>query len=69
VDAESRKVYLTHKKSLVNASNDVPASYEGLKPGMQLEGFILSVKDKGVVVCFCNRVKVSPFLFSDVKLW
>ena len=49
---------LTKKKSLVTTTKMVPASYMDLKPDMQLEGFIIAVKDTGVAVAFCNDVRV-----------
>ena len=59
-DPRSKKVLLSNKKSLVNTTKDVPASFSDLKAGMQIEGYIIAVKDNGVAVGFCADVKVSP---------
>ena len=59
MDIPLKKVYLSRKKSLLSTSRVIPTSLTGLEPGMQLEGFIIAVKENGVAVAFCNNVKVS----------
>ncbi|KAK7110889.1 protein RRP5 homolog [Littorina saxatilis] len=56
-DPRTKKVLLSNKKSLVNTTKDVPASFSDLKAGMQIEGYIIAVKDNGVAVGFCADVK------------
>ncbi|KAL8623226.1 hypothetical protein ACOMHN_041918 [Nucella lapillus] len=56
VDVGLKKVFLTKKKSLVS-SKDVAVTYDGLTRGALIEGFVIIVKDNGVVVGFCNNVK------------
>ena len=59
MDVPLKKVYLSRKKSLLSTSRVIPTSLAGLEPGMQLEGFIIAVKENGVAVAFCNNIKVS----------
>lgn len=67
VNVEKKQVLLTNKRSLVNTTQLIPASYADLSPGQQLEGFIVSVNNKGVVVHFLNNVKV--WLFSSLSFY
>lgn len=56
VDIKKNNCLLSNKRSLVTSSLTLPSSYDGLSPGMELEGWIKSVKDGGVVVSFCSDV-------------
>ncbi|XP_059157358.1 protein RRP5 homolog [Physella acuta] len=57
IDKEKSKVFLTHKKSLLKSKLSILSEYTQLQPKMELEGFIVSVKEKVVIVSFYNNVK------------
>ncbi|KJE97854.1 hypothetical protein CAOG_007936 [Capsaspora owczarzaki ATCC 30864] len=56
VDTERRRVFLTHKKSLVKTSLPIVAAYTEAQPGLVTQGFITSVKPNGCVVTFFGKV-------------
>ncbi|KAL5021967.1 hypothetical protein ScPMuIL_001122 [Solemya velum] len=58
-DPSKNRLTLTLKKSLVNTELPLITEMEQMKPGMEAEGFIVNIKDKGVLVAFYNNVKVS----------
>uniref|UniRef100_A0A0B7BD75 S1 motif domain-containing protein n=1 Tax=Arion vulgaris TaxID=1028688 RepID=A0A0B7BD75_9EUPU len=57
VDYQKSKVMLTHKQSLVKHKYPVITDYSQLQFGMELEGYIVAVKENVVVVAFFNDVK------------
>ncbi|KAK3095914.1 hypothetical protein FSP39_020750 [Pinctada imbricata] len=57
VDKAKQKVKLTHKKSLVNSKYAPLTSMSQLEVGLEAEGFIADVKDKGCLVVFYNDMK------------
>lgn len=57
VDLEKSKVMLTLKKSLVKMKDPILTEYSQLRPYMELEGYIIVIKDTVVVVAFFNGVQ------------
>ncbi|KAG7486709.1 RRP5-like isoform X1 [Solea senegalensis] len=57
VDVESRKLYLTRKKALVESSLPLFLTYADARPGRMSHGFIVCIKDFGCIVRFYNNVK------------
>uniref|UniRef100_A0A1A8CQL2 Protein RRP5 homolog n=1 Tax=Nothobranchius kadleci TaxID=1051664 RepID=A0A1A8CQL2_NOTKA len=57
VDAESRQMFLTRKKMLVESSLPLFLSYSDARPGRVSHGYIVCIKDFGCVVRFYNNVK------------
>ncbi|XP_025095054.1 protein RRP5 homolog isoform X1 [Pomacea canaliculata] len=56
VDVEKKKILLSNKKSLVTTSQKIPTSYFDISRGDLLEGCVITIKNNGVVVSFCNDV-------------
>lgn len=67
-DPSKNRLTLTLKKSLVNTELPLITEMEQMKPGMEAEGFIVNIKDKGVLVAFYNNVKVSFGIMSFTNL-
>ncbi|XP_064601057.1 protein RRP5 homolog [Liolophura sinensis] len=57
IDLAKAKLFLTNKRSLVNSKLPVISSYDQMEPGMEAEGFIANIKDRGVLVVFYNKIK------------
>uniref|UniRef100_UPI0037E730AC protein RRP5 homolog n=1 Tax=Semicossyphus pulcher TaxID=241346 RepID=UPI0037E730AC len=57
VDAESKKLYLTRKKALVESSLPLFLSYSDARPGCVSHGYIVCIKDFGCIFRFYNNVK------------
>lgn len=57
VDADSKKMYLSRKKALIESSLPLFLSYADARPGRVSHGFIVCVKDFGCIVRFYNDVK------------
>ncbi|GFN83437.1 Rrp5-like protein [Plakobranchus ocellatus] len=57
VDLDKSKVMLTLKKSLVKLKGPILTDYNQLRPYMELEGYIIAVKETVVVVAFFNGVQ------------
>ncbi|XP_068581648.1 protein RRP5 homolog isoform X2 [Cebidichthys violaceus] len=57
VDAESKKLYLTRKKALVESSLPLFLSYADARPGRVSHSYIVCIKDFGCIVRFYNSVK------------
>ncbi|CAG5134879.1 unnamed protein product, partial [Candidula unifasciata] len=57
VDLTHSKVMLTHKQSLLKSKYPLVTDYSQLRPNMELEGYIVAVKDTVVIVSFFNDVK------------
>uniref|UniRef100_A0A1A7XIX3 Protein RRP5 homolog n=1 Tax=Iconisemion striatum TaxID=60296 RepID=A0A1A7XIX3_9TELE len=57
VDAESRRMFLTRKKTLVESSLPLFLSYSDARPGRVSHGYIVCIKDFGCIVRFYNNVK------------
>lgn len=49
---------LTHKKSLLKSKYPLLTDFSQLLPNMELEGYIVAVKDSLVIVSFFNDIKV-----------
>uniref|UniRef100_K3WWJ4 rRNA biogenesis protein RRP5 n=1 Tax=Globisporangium ultimum (strain ATCC 200006 / CBS 805.95 / DAOM BR144) TaxID=431595 RepID=K3WWJ4_GLOUD len=56
VDMESKKTYLTMKKTLLTSEIPVLASYEDATMGRVAQGYITKIAEYGVVVSFYNGV-------------
>lgn len=72
MDHQRSKVMLTHKKSLLKSKYPLLTDFSQLRPNMELEGYIVAVKDSLVIVSFFNDIKVClKKNSSDVKnnLW
>ena len=68
LDTEKNKVWLTHKKSLVRGNKyPVISQYSQLERNMELEGVIVAVKEKVVIVSFFGDVKVGEDLYKGSK--
>ena len=52
---------LTLKKSIVKMKGPILTDYSQLRPYMELEGYIIAVKETIVVVAFFNGVQVTIF--------
>ena len=59
VEPVKHKLVLTHKKSLVQCKEEPPTQYTDFSIGGQVQGFVVSIKDNGILVAFYNNVKVS----------
>ena len=57
VEPARQRVYLTHKKTLVDSSLPVLSSYDQAKPGGVHHGFIRSTYTSSCIVEFFNHVK------------
>ncbi|XP_028264311.1 protein RRP5 homolog isoform X2 [Parambassis ranga] len=57
VDADSKKLYLTRKKALVESTLPLFLSYADARPGRVSHGYIVCIKDFGCIVRFYNSVK------------
>ncbi|CAL1540866.1 unnamed protein product [Lymnaea stagnalis] len=57
VDLKKTKVLLTHKRSIVKTKYPILSDYNQIRPHMELEGYIIAVKENVVVVSFYNDVK------------
>ncbi|XP_034544205.1 protein RRP5 homolog isoform X2 [Notolabrus celidotus] len=57
VDVETKKLYLTRKKALIDSSLPLFLSYEDTRPGRVSHGYIVCIKDFGCIVRFYNNVK------------
>ncbi|ESO96310.1 hypothetical protein LOTGIDRAFT_239331 [Lottia gigantea] len=57
VDMKDNKVTLTNKKSLVNTTLPIVHDTSQIHKHLELEGFIVMMNDKGVLVAFYNNVK------------
>ncbi|RUS80904.1 hypothetical protein EGW08_011340 [Elysia chlorotica] len=57
VDLSKSKVMLTLKKSMVKMKEPILTDYSQLRPYMELEGYIIAIKDTIVVVSFFNGVQ------------
>ena len=56
VDANKRRLLLTHKKSLVESTLPVITSYDQPEVDMLLHAYIVTIKDFGYLVRFYNDV-------------
>ncbi|KAK3789019.1 hypothetical protein RRG08_008342 [Elysia crispata] len=57
VDLDKSKVMLTLKKTMVKMKGPILTEYSQLRPYMELEGYIIAIKDTAVVVSFFNGVQ------------
>ncbi|XP_052099288.1 protein RRP5 homolog [Mytilus californianus] len=57
VDVKKRNVILTHKKMLLNTKLPILTDFDQLKYGMDVEGYIAKITNKGVLVAFFNGMK------------
>ncbi|CAC5410793.1 RRP5 [Mytilus coruscus] len=57
VDEKKRNVILTHKKMLLNTKLPILTDFDQLKSGMDVEGYIAKITNKGVLVAFFNEIK------------
>ncbi|XP_052228949.1 protein RRP5 homolog isoform X2 [Dreissena polymorpha] len=57
VNKKRSVVFLTHKKSLLTSKYPVVCDLSEVKVGMELEGFISSIKDFGCFVTFYNNLQ------------
>jgi len=57
VDAERKRLLLTHKKTLVESPLPLLADYEDAKPGGTHHGIVIAAKDFGCIVQFFNNVR------------
>ena len=57
INLENRQLRLTLKKALVNSDTDVWKTYDGLAPGMQTPGTLVSILSSGAVVQFYGSVR------------
>merc|ERR1712137_688494 len=55
VDPQEKRINLTAKKTLVNSTDAIIDSYAA-KPGTVAHGFVKAIKDRGLVVCFYNKI-------------
>ena len=58
MDEKKRNVILTHKKMLLNTKLPILTKFDQLEKGMEVEGFIAKISDKGVLVAFYDEMKV-----------
>ena len=56
VDAERKRLSLTHKKTLVNSEFPVITNFAEAEVGMKTHGFIKSIQDYGCFVHFYNNI-------------
>ncbi|XP_063583797.1 protein RRP5 homolog isoform X7 [Pongo abelii] len=56
-DPEAKKLMMTLKKTLIESKLPVITCYADAKPGLQIHGFIIRVKDYGCIVKFYNNVQ------------
>ena len=54
---EKKRLTLTHKKTLVNSELPIVTSYSKLERGMEVHGYIDSIRDFGLIIKFYNNVK------------
>eukprot|EP00795_Rhopilema_esculentum_P012276 gene12276-2918_t len=57
VKPEKKRLTLTHKKTLVNSELPIVTSYSKLERGMEVHGYIDSIRDFGLIIKFYNYVK------------
>jgi len=57
VEADRKRVTLTRKKTLLESTLPVVASYAAARPGLVVHGFVVSIKSFGCIVRFYNDVK------------
>lgn len=57
VEADRKRVTLTRKKTLLESTLPVVASYAAARPGLVAHGFVVSIKSFGCIVRFYNDVK------------
>ncbi|XP_071166290.1 protein RRP5 homolog isoform X3 [Mytilus edulis] len=57
VDEKKRNVILTNKKMLLNTKLPILTDFDQLKSGMDVEGYIAKITNKGVLVAFFNEIK------------
>uniref|UniRef100_H3C389 Protein RRP5 homolog n=1 Tax=Tetraodon nigroviridis TaxID=99883 RepID=H3C389_TETNG len=57
VEPESKKLYLTRKKALVESSLPLFRTFADARPGRVSHGYIVCIKDFGCIVRFYNDVK------------
>ncbi|XP_028390902.1 protein RRP5 homolog isoform X2 [Dendronephthya gigantea] len=56
VDAERKRLRLTHKKTLVNSEFPIITNLSDVVLGMKTHGFITSIRDYGCIVHFYNNI-------------
>ena len=56
MDAERKRLRLTHKKTLVNSEFPVITNLSQVELGMKTHGFITSIRDYGCIVHFYNNI-------------
>ncbi|CAB3976612.1 RRP5 homolog [Paramuricea clavata] len=56
VEAERKRLRLTHKKTLVNSEFPIITSLSKVELGMKTHGFITSIRDYGCIVHFYNNI-------------
>ena len=57
MDADRKRLLLTHKKTLVESLLPLLADYGDAKPGGTHHGVVIAVKDFGYLVQFFNNVR------------
>ncbi|TPX37287.1 hypothetical protein SeLEV6574_g07938, partial [Synchytrium endobioticum] len=57
VNVKTKRLILTHKKSLMNSTLPILNSYDDATAGMLTDGIITAVKDFGCIITFYNDVK------------
>ncbi|KAG7281982.1 hypothetical protein CRUP_003040 [Coryphaenoides rupestris] len=57
VEADRKRATLTRKKTMLESTLPVVASYAAARPGLVAHGFIVSIKSFGCIVRFYNDVK------------
>ena len=57
VQADKKKITLTHKKTLLNSDLPIITSYTEAQVGSAVLGFALNVQSYGVVLGFYNDVR------------
>ncbi|XP_052773378.1 protein RRP5 homolog [Mya arenaria] len=68
VNRKRSRVYLTHKRSLLNSKYPLISAMDQVETGMVLEGFVSSIQKFGVFVTFYNHVQglvPRPLLSSE----
>ncbi|XP_022789365.1 protein RRP5 homolog [Stylophora pistillata] len=54
---DSRRLFLTHKKTLIESSLPIITEYTQAQPGVSCHGFVVAIKDFGCIVSFYNNIK------------
>ena len=57
VQADKKKIALTHKKTLLNSDLPIITSYSDVKVGSVIHGYAINVQSYGVVLGFYNDVR------------